>query len=279
MQPALRICYNPYSTAARKNKNRESKLKTGGIHMLQIAICDDEQFYRKTIQNLLIQYLQQKNLEYTIHLYQSGEEFLSQRENSVKYDIVFMDISMKKLDGIQTASQIRAFHSDTQLVFVTAFIDYALEGYKVNAVRYIMKETLDTAIPECMDAILQKMQLAQVTFSFMNGETTLYTDNILYIESQKHKSFFYYMQPGTANTNAVHSGIVTYQIYEKLDVIEQQLSEHGFLRIHKSYLVNMKHIRRLSNYTAFLDTGAELPVPRLRYQAVRKLFVTYKGVM
>lgn len=247
--------------------------------MLQIAICDDEQYYRKKIQALLTQYLTQKNLEYTVHSYSSGEEFLTRRENTVRYDIVFLDISMKELDGIQTASRIRAFHSDTQLVFVTAFIDYALEGYKVNAVRYIMKDTLASAIPECMDAILRKMQLAQVTFSFMDGETTLYTDNILYIESRGHKSFFYYMRPGTAASDAARSGIVTYQIYEKLDVIEQKLSDHGFLRIHKSYLVNMKHIRRISNYTAFLDTGEELSIPRPRYQTARELFVAYKGVL
>lgn len=249
------------------------------MHMIQVAICDDEQFYREKIQSLLRQYFGNRNLDYAIQLYPSGEEFLSRRENSVKYDIVFMDISMKELDGIQTASQIRAFQSDTQLVFVTAFIDYALEGYKVNAVRYIMKDTLDTAIPECMDAILEKMRLAQVTFSFMDGEATLYTDNILYIESQKHKSFFHYMQSCTINSSATRSGIITYQMYEKLDLIEQRLSDYGFLRIHKSYLVNMKHIRRLSNYTAFLDIGEELPIPRLRYQAVRELYVTYKGVL
>lgn len=247
--------------------------------MLQIAICDDEQYYREKIQSLLIQYFSQKNLEYSIHSYPSGEAFLSQQENNIRYDIVFLDISMKELDGIQTASQIRTFHSDTQLVFVTAFIDYALEGYKVNAVRYIMKDTLETAILECMDAILQKMRLAQVTFSFMDGEATLYTDNILYVESRGHKSFFHYMHPGTANSISSQSGVVTYQIYEKLDSIEQRLSDYGFLRIHKSYLVNMKHIRRLSGYIASLDTGEELPIPRQRYQTVRELFVTYKGAL
>ena len=124
--------------------------------MLQIAICDDEQYYREKIQSLLKQYLNKQNIDYTIQCYHSGEQFLNQYENSVKYDIVFLDISMKELNGIQTAAQIRTFHSTTFLVFVTAFIDYALEGYKVSAVRYIMKDTLNTAIPECMNAILQK---------------------------------------------------------------------------------------------------------------------------
>ncbi|MDE6365895.1 MAG: LytTR family DNA-binding domain-containing protein [Lachnospiraceae bacterium] len=235
--------------------------------MLQIAVCDDEQFYREKILSLVRQYLDHQNIEYTFQLYGSGEQFLAQYENNVKYDIVFMDISMNGLNGIQTASQMCSFHNTTYLVFVTAFIDYALEGYKVNAVRYIMKDTLNTAIPECLDAILQKMKLAKVIFSFMDGERTLYTDNILYIESQRHKAFFHYMQ----------AGIETFQLYEKLDNIEKLLSEHGFLRIHKSYLVNMKHIRKICSYSAILDTGEELPIPRLRFQTVKEQFITYKG--
>lgn len=66
-----------------------------------------------------------------------------------------MDINMEEMDGIDTAKRIRQFHSDTCIVFVTAFISYALEGYKVNAVRYLMKDTLEAALPECMDAILK----------------------------------------------------------------------------------------------------------------------------
>lgn len=237
--------------------------------MLQIAICDDEQFYRKKIQRLLEDYLKEHDLSYEISQFLSGKEFLEKSENKVKYDIVFMDINMDEVDGIQTAMQMRAFHSETYIVLITAFINYVLEGYKVNAIRYIMKDTLDTAMPECMDAILQKMQVAQITFPFMEGEKRLYTDNILYVESQRHKLIFYYMEERPVN----------YHIYDKLDVIEQKLHGCGFLRIHKSYLVNMRHIRKISNYIAYLDSGEELPVPRLKYQAVKEEFVAYKGAM
>ncbi|MDE7277791.1 MAG: LytTR family DNA-binding domain-containing protein [Lachnospiraceae bacterium] len=237
--------------------------------MLRIAICDDEQFYREKIRMLLERYFEKSDLQYELAAFASGEDFLKARENRVKYDIVFMDISMEELDGMQTAQQIRAFHSDTEIVFVTAFLDYALEGYKVNAIRYILKDTLDGAVVECMDAILQKRKAAQVKFSFMEGERKLYTENILYVESRKHKSVFFYME----------TEIVTYQIYEKLDSIEEKLSGCGFLRIHKSYLVNLKHIRKISNYVAVLSTGEELPVPRLRYQAVKEAFVEYKGAL
>ncbi len=188
---------------------------------------------------------------------------------AVKYDIVFLDISMAKLNGVQTARQIRAFHSDTCIVFVTAFIDYALEGYKVDAVRYIMKDALDDAVEECMDAILAKRKMSQVTFSFLEGEKKLYTDNLLYVESRKHKLVFFYLE----------EEIVSYQIYDKLDAIGERLEEYGFLRIHKSYLVNMKHIRRICNYKVLLDTGEDLPVPRLKYQAVKEAFAAYKGAL
>lgn len=186
--------------------------------MLKIAVCDDEQYYRDKIHELLVRYMKNRQLEYRVDLYSSGEQFLCQKE---------------------------------------------------NAVRYIMKDTLDESIPECMDAVLNKMSLKQVAFPFIEGVKKLFTDNILYVESRKHKSYFFYME----------SEIATYQIYDKLDNIEQQLCRYGFLRIHKSYLVNMKHITKISNYTAFLDVGEELPVPRLKYQAVKEAYAAYKGAM
>ncbi len=73
--------------------------------------------------------------------------------------------------------------------------------------------------------------------------------------------------------------MTVYQLYEKLDEVEKRLGSHHFLRIHKSYLVNMKHLCRISNYTAYLDTGEELPVPRLRFRAAKEAFVTYKGAV
>ncbi len=237
--------------------------------MLQIAICDDELFFREKIQKLLEGYLKKRELPYELYSFLSGEAFLEQCENNVKFDIVFLDISMEETDGIQTAQRIRSFHSDTHIVFVTAFMDYALEGYKVNAVRYLMKDTLDLAMEECMTAILQKMQVAQVTFVFPEGEKKLYTDNILYVESSGHKAIFHYMEEGP----------VTYQIYDKLDNVEKKLESCHFLRIHKSFLVNMKHIRKISNYMAYLDTGEELPIPRLRFQTAKESFVDYKGVL
>ena len=187
----------------------------------------------------------------------------------MKYDIVFLDINMEEVDGIETAQKMCEYQSDTCIVLVTAFLNYALEGYKVGAVRYIMKDALDLQMTECMNAVLKKRQIRKISFSFLEGEKTLYTDNILYVESRRHKCVFYYLEKET----------VTYQMYGKLDQVEEELSECRFLRIHKSFLVNLKHVRRISNYLAVLDCGEELPVPRLRFQKVREAFTAYKGEM
>lgn len=237
--------------------------------MLRIAICDDEKYDRDRIQALLLEYLETHNLNASIDLFSSGKEFLSERDNLVKYDIVFLDINMEEIDGIQTAQEMRSFQSDTCIVLVTAFINYVLEGYKVGAVRYIMKDALDVQIKECMDAIIQKMQFREITFPFLEGDRTLYTDNILYVESRKHKCIFSCMEREN----------VTYQLYGKLDQIEIKLERYGFLRIHKSFLVNMKHVKRIGNYQAVLDSGEEFSVPRLRFAKVRDAFVAYKGEM
>lgn len=237
--------------------------------MFKIAICDDERYYRDKIYQLVTLYLRKHQLEASIDTFLSGKIFLELTDNLVKYDIVFMDISMEEINGIETAKQMRAYQSNTYLVFVTSFMDYVLDGYKVEALRYVMKDSLEVGVVEAMNTVLKKMELCQVTFSFIEGEKTLYTDNILYIESKKHKSVFTYLETERMN----------YQIYEKLDHIEQRLNGYGFLRIHKSYLVNMKHIRKISNYKVVLDCGEELPVPRLKFQAVREAFVLYKGAL
>lgn len=237
--------------------------------MLQIAVCDDEPFYKNKIKELLEAYLNPRKLSYSISLFDSGAELLAGRENAEKYDVAFIDINMEEMDGLETAAQLRTLKNRICIVFVTAFISYAPEGYKVGAVRYILKDTLEPAITECMDAVLKKLKRKQVCFTFVEGEKKLLTDNILYVESRKHKSVFFYLE----------SEIVNYQMYDKLDAIEKRLAEYGFVRIHKSFLVNMKHIKKISNYMAELDNGEKLPVPRRRFSAAKEAFAAYKGAM
>ena len=159
--------------------------------MLSIAICDDEEYFRITEKQLILKYMAGKNCECMIDMYESGKELLNLREELNQYHIIFLDVNMEEIDGIETAKEIRKITKDVFIVFVTAFITYALEGYKVDAVRYLIKdhESLEKAMTECMDTILEKMDYEEneMTFDFQEGKTTISLENILYIESNLHR--------------------------------------------------------------------------------------------
>ena len=161
-------------------------------------------------------------------------------------------MNMEEIDGIETAKEIRKISKDVFIVFVTAFITYALEGYKVDAVRYLIKdhESLEKAMTECMDTILDKMDYEEneMTFDFQEGKITISLENILYIESNLHRLVFYMV-----GEDAVH-----YTIYMKLDDIAELLPNKDFCRIHKSYLVNLKYVESVERYRAVLSNGKVL---------------------
>lgn len=104
--------------------------------------------------------------------------------------------------------------------------------------------------------------MRQVTFTFVEGEATLQPEEILYIETSKHKNIF-------------HTAGRTYSIYRKMDEIAASLEGLGFLRCHQSFLVNMRYIRRISSYVMTLTTGQELSVPKARYREVKCRYAEY----
>ena len=166
--------------------------------MLKIAICDDEKVFRDNINKYVAAYLNEKEISYEIDTFSSGKEIIDLGIEIKQYNIIFLDINMDDVDGIVTAQKIREYSSEIYIVFVTAYINYSLEGYKVEAIRYLLKNNtnLEASISECMDAILHKMNLVvkKKKFKFNEGEKEINIDNILYIESKLHKLQFYIME-------------------------------------------------------------------------------------
>lgn len=101
-------------------------------------------------------------------------------------------------------------------------------------------------------------------FSFVGGKKSIKVDEIIYIETARHKNIFYLEDQ-------------TYSIYKKLDEIEAELEGMGFIRIHQSFLVNMRYIEKISSYVLYLSTGKELSVPKARYPEVKRKYMLFKG--
>lgn len=138
--------------------------------MFKIAICDDENLFTEELKELISGYMMEKGLIFEVDTYNSGEALVELGVGVVRYTIVFLDINMERIDGIKTAEMIRKVSREVFIVFVTAYVDYLLEGYRLDVVRYLLKgnANFQSNVNECMDAIIDKMN-----YSVIKGNLTL----------------------------------------------------------------------------------------------------------
>ncbi|WP_022758946.1 LytR/AlgR family response regulator transcription factor [Butyrivibrio fibrisolvens] len=233
---------------------------------MKIAVCDDDKMDIVRLKKLIHAYDSDNNIGFSVSEYGSGSELLNAVKNGEDADIIFLDINMDDMDGLSVAKKIREHMDDVPIVLVTAFMNYALDGYKVRASRFLIKDDLDKTFNECMDDICSEIRKKSkfITFSCVEGEIRLKASDIILIETFGHK-------------NMIKISNQTYQIYEKLNVLEEQLRGYGFLRTHNSFLVNMMHIRGINSYVLTLDNGRQLPVPKARYKQVRQEYALFVG--
>ncbi|MDO5382648.1 MAG: LytTR family DNA-binding domain-containing protein [Eubacteriales bacterium] len=239
--------------------------------MIKIAVCDDEYIFAEKIKTILITYMEARKMDYQVDIFKSGTEFLALGYDICDYNIAFLDINMEGLDGLKTAENIRLYTRNMFLVFVTAYINYSLDGYKYGAVRYILKDSkqIDLSIYECLDAILEQMNyvLTRKRLRFIGGERELYLNQIIYIESNKHKLDFYVKE----------DKVRKYTMYSTLNDFEKELDDCNFVRIHQSFMVNMKYVSEIEKYQVTLMDGKCLVIPKARYREVEDAFIAYRG--
>ena len=233
---------------------------------MNIIICDDCQEDRVFLNNLLREYEKSSTEQFNIMEYASGIGLCEDKAVISNCQIMFLDINMEEQDGLKTAIKIKELYPDIYIVLVTAYMSYSLEGYKVKASRFLLKDDLEHTIKECMDSLILELHKKDcyVEFSFVEGQIRLQTDDIIYIETAKHKNVFYAKKQ-------------VYTIYKRMDEIEEELAGFGFVRVHQSFLVNMRYIEKISSYVLRLITGKEISVPKSRYQEVKRMFALYKG--
>lgn len=239
--------------------------------MFRIAICDDESIFTEELKDLISGYMMEKGLVFEIDTYSSGEALIELGIEVVQYTVIFLDINMKKVDGIMTAEKIRKASKEVFIIFVTAYVDYSLEGYRLDVVRYLLKgnASFQSRVNECMDAIMDKMNysVTKREFDFKEGKKEVSLERLLYIESNLHKLEFHVME----------DAMKVYTMYETLNILEDRLTENNFIRIHQSYLVNLKHIKNVVRYKVILTNGIELSIPKVRYTEVKKKFIAWQG--
>ena len=233
---------------------------------MNIIICDDRAEDREKLSELLADYAEKKNYDFVISEYDSGEQLCEDPSALEKCQLLFLDINLQGTDGLKTAGEIREKYPRLPIVLVTAYMNYVLDGYKVRASRFLLKDNLADTIEECMDDLMAEIDKNSriLEFHFVEGTIRLYADDIIYIETERHKNVFY-----------TEKGI--FQIYKKLDELERELKDMGFVRAHLSFLVNMRYITKISSYVMTLTNGKKISVPKARYAQVKREYMLYKG--
>ncbi|RDY22945.1 DNA-binding response regulator [Romboutsia maritimum] len=223
--------------------------------MLSIVICDDDTTHIDILKKYLIEILEDLNMNHKLLEFKSGEELLENYPK--KIDILFLDIQMKDLTGMDVARKIRKFDTKVEIIFTTAVSEYIHEGYEVRAYRYLLKpikyKNLERHVKLCIRDLLSKNS----TISIQSNHDTivLSVDEILYAEVEKKNV-------------TIHTENRDYIIEISMKKVEEKLLNHNFFRCHKSYLVNLKKINSIKDKIAVIK-GNEIPVSRYKIKELK----------
>lgn len=231
--------------------------------MLHFALCDDEPFWREKI---AAYFKTRDDLEVKLSCYDSGEALLKAcQHESLHFDAIFLDMEMPGLTGIETAKALRELGSEAVIVFVTGYLEYAVEGYEVEAFRYLLKPSLDAKLPGIVTALMEKLNARRtsVVLKTTLGEIVIDPQTILFCEKTGH-----YITVHTEND--IHKTRMSMSDFEKL------LHSDFFVRSHNGFLVNLSQVRTLTEKKVILQRAAlEIPIGRGFKAMLRKAWTRY----
>ncbi len=228
---------------------------------LQIAICDDEPSQIEYLSTAVRKWSDMSRHPCVIHSFSSAEAFLFTCGEDNACDILLLDIEMGDISGIDLAKRIRGAGSRAEIIFITSHFEFAGEGYEVDALHYLTKPVAEKKLSEVMEKAFSRCSLAPSSVLIhSDGETVkLYEPDILYVEA-----FLHYL--------CVYTQGKEYRIKESLSSFQARLSR-DFFRIHRSYLVSLRHVTKISRSVVTIDGKTELPLARGKYDAINQAFI------
>lgn len=227
--------------------------------LVNIVICENDKNDQEFVKDKVVEILDDLDIEYEIKVYNSGDDLL---EGYDKYtDIILLDIQMDGLDGMETARKIREFDDNVEIIFITSFVEYALEGYEVNAYRYLLKPVKDENLMTSLINCLNDRNFVKRSIVIKEGDTRtkISLKDIMYIEVQ-------------GNDITVHTLKDTYRTKGTMSNFETEINSDMFVRCHKSYLVNLEYIKSIKRYTSILVNDEEVPLSRNKYKEIKDRF-------
>ncbi len=228
--------------------------------MYKLAICDDSPADALYLQGLVSKWAKKADEAIEVQTFASAEAFLFQYEEDKAFDILLLDIEMAKMDGVTLARKIRAGNQEVQIVFITGYTDYIADGYEVEALHYLLKPVKEEKLFEVLERAVVKLARNERTLLLETADGTVRVPlyEIRWIEVQR-------------NYVTIHAA-EDYTVKKSLSEVEAELDE-GFMRTGRSFIVNLKQVRRIGKNEVILADGSMVPLSRGYYEKLNRAMI------
>ena len=235
--------------------------------MIGIAFCDDDISVLSELRSLLERYRAERGGEIVCTAFRSPLELIAEIERGTRYDVLLLDVLMPGMTGMDAAREIRRYDSSVKLIFLTSSAEFAVESYTVNAYFYQLKPIRRDSFFRLMDSVLSDCEKERGTGLILRcktGITRVELDRLEYCEVLGRSLWLH-----LTNGASLESGGGMEHLCARL------ADDERFVRIHRSYLVNLDYIRTLSPRSITMMSLAELPLPRGKYAELKEAYLDY----
>ena len=231
---------------------------------MRICLVDDDSTQLDYLKLIIEFWGNKHNINCDINFYHSAEELLFENNESYPFDMVILDIQMGKINGIELAKKIRKTDDDIVIAFISGMADYVFEGYEVQAISYILKPVKDNEVYNLLDYANKHANKEDKYFilSVSGEKKKIKYDDIIFFESMGH-----YV--------VLHSEKAEYEYKYNISDLCLEFAETEFIRTHRSYIVNVKYIEKITRNECQLINNIKVPLSRNSYKSVNEKFINY----
>ena len=249
--------------------------------MYQILLVEDDDRAAADLEALIGRYGAAEGLEFSVTRHATALPLMKSRRS---YDLIFMDIDLPGINGMEAAALLRSYDPSVPLIFVTNLAQYAVRGYEVDALDFIVKPVSYYHFCMRMDKAMRavaRLRRGSVTIATRSGVRLVPRDDIVYVETKSHDLVYHLTGSGAEGIDAAAStepdGEGLLRVRGSLSALEEKLAGGQFVRISSGCLANMDHIRSVQAGELRMDTGEVLYASRSRKKAVLETFADYLG--
>lgn len=239
--------------------------------MIRIAVCDNAIADMKTICSILAQYQAGRpDLDMKLFSFYSSQELSSRLRGKEKFQIYILDTVLEGISGLELAAQIRQEDRDAVILFVTAFKEYALDAFQVFAQQYLLKPIDSNRFINALDyaiSFLGNRQIQHINIKTKEGIIAIPLHTIVYVECISHVLYFHLVDHTTITSIHIRSSFET--------VASPLLDDERFSHPHKSYIVNMDHVQKMTGLDFMMWDGTVIPISRKKFPSVKNQYLTF----